>query len=196
MSENHHDALIKTPRQLIVVVIASFLIPVVGILLLIEYVDNTYRAGTGTDAMSPTAIAQRIAPLAQLEIREAAAATPTLNTAATPENALPTTQTTASAALAALSALPTPATAGSGADLAQAGKALYSQFCVACHGTGVMDAPKLGDKTAWAPRLKESIETIYNYALHGKGNMLPKGGSNAPDAEVKAAVDYMIKAVK
>lgn len=87
MSETHHDALIKTPRQLIVVVIASFLIPVVGILLLIEYVDNTYRAGTGTDAMSPASIAQRIAPIAQLEIREAAA-TPALNTAATtPENA-------------------------------------------------------------------------------------------------------------
>ncbi len=189
MSGENHDAPIKTPRQLITVVIASFLIPVVGILLLIKYVDNTYRTGAGTEAMSQAAIAQRIAPIALLEIRETTVpAALNVAEAVTPANA--------SAALAALSALPTPATAGSGADLAQAGKALYSQFCVACHGTGVMDAPKLGDKTAWAPRLKESIETIYNYALHGKGNMLPKGGSNAPDAEVKAAVDYMIKAVK
>lgn len=193
MSETSHDTLIKTPRQLIQVVIASFLIPVVGILLLIEYVDNTYRAGAGTDAMSQNAIAQRIAPIAQLEIHEAA--TPALAATVMPAQAAPAT---ASAAMAALSALPTPSASASAqdADLAQAGKALYSKFCIACHGTGVMDAPKFGDKTAWAPRLKESMETIYNYALHGKGNMLPKGGSNAPDAEVKAAVDYMINAVK
>lgn len=193
MSETSHDTLIKTPRQLIRVVIASFLIPVVGILLLIEYVDNTYRAGAGTDAMSHHAIAQRIAPIAQLEIHEAAA--PALAETVAPTQASPAS---ASAAMAALSALPAPSASASAqsADLAQAGKALYSKFCIACHGTGVMDAPKLGDKTAWAPRLKESMETIYHYALHGKGNMLPKGGSNAPDAEVKAAVDYMINAVK
>ncbi|BBO59861.1 c-type cytochrome [Mycoavidus sp. B2-EB] len=195
MSETSHDTLIKTPRQLIRVVIASFLIPVVGILLLIEYFDNTYRAGAGTDAMSHTAIAQRIAPIAQLEINEAVAPAFNLAATVTPAQASPAT---ASAAMAALSALPTSSASGSAesANLAQAGKALYTKFCIACHGTGVMDAPKFGDKTAWAPRLKESMETIYNYALHGKGNMLPKGGSNAPDAEVKAAVDYMIHAVK
>src|SRR5260364_172377 len=52
-----------------------------------------------------------------------------------------------------------------------------------------VQAPKQGDKAAWAPRLKESMETIYRYALKGKGNMPPKGGSNASDTDVKAAVD-------
>src|SRR5260363_80486 len=60
----------------------------------------------------------------------------------------------------------------------------------------LMGAPKQGDKAAWAPRLKESMETIYRYALKGKGNMPPKGGSNASDTDVKAAVDYMLKSVK
>src|SRR5260364_211582 len=40
------------------------------------------------------------------------------------------------------------------------------------------------------------METIYRYALKGKGNMPPKGGSNASDTDVKAAVDYMLKSVK
>jgi cytochrome c5 len=74
--------------------------------------------------------------------------------------------------------------------------ALCEQVCQACHAAGVLNAPKFGDKTAWAPRLKDPMNTVYNYALHGKGAMPPKGGSNASDADVKAAVDYMVSAAK
>ncbi|KNH02035.1 Cytochrome c5 [Candidatus Burkholderia brachyanthoides] len=88
------------------------------------------------------------------------------------------------------------APAAGGADSAQASKALYTQVCQACHAAGVLGAPKFGDKEAWAPRLKDSMDTVYNYALHGKGAMPPKGGSNALDADVKAAVDYMVNASK
>ncbi|MDR5733170.1 c-type cytochrome [Caballeronia sp. LZ025] len=106
----------------------------------------------------------------------------------------------AAAALAALASVPqtasAPAAGAQSADAAQAGKALYEQVCQACHAAGVLNAPKFGDKAAWAPRLKEPMETVYNYALHGKGAMPPKGGSNAPDADVKAAVDYMVNASK
>ena len=70
------------------------------------------------------------------------------------------------------------------------------QVCQACHAAGVLNAPKFGDKDAWAPRLKEPMDTVYNYALHGKGAMPPKGGSTASDADVKAAVDYMVSAAK
>jgi cytochrome c5 len=59
-----------------------------------------------------------------------------------------------------------------------------------------MGAPKFGNKDDWAPRLKEPMDVIYNYALHGKGNMPPKGGSQASDDDVKAAVDYMVNAAK
>ena len=106
----------------------------------------------------------------------------------------------AAAAVAALANVPqasSEAAAGTqSADASQAGKALYTQVCQACHAAGVLNAPKFGDKDAWAPRLKEPMDTVYNYALHGKGTMPPKGGSNAPDADVKAAVDYMVSAAK
>ncbi|MGF6722729.1 cytochrome c5 [Paraburkholderia sp. GAS41] len=104
----------------------------------------------------------------------------------------------AAAALAAIASAPAapPAGGAPSADNAQAGKALYEQVCQACHAAGVLNAPKFGDKTAWAPRLKDPMDTIYNYALHGKGAMPPKGGSTASDADVKAAVDYMVSAAK
>ncbi|BAN24494.1 c-type cytochrome [Caballeronia insecticola] len=105
----------------------------------------------------------------------------------------------AAAAVAALASVPqaaAPAAGAQSADAAQAGKALYEQVCQACHAAGVLGAPKFGDKAAWAPRLKEPMETVYNYALKGKGAMPPKGGSNASDADVKAAVDYMANAAK
>jgi cytochrome c5 len=38
---------------------------------------------------------------------------------------------------------------------------------------------------------------LYEAALKGKGAMPPKGGNTAlPDADVKAAVDYMVGLVK
>ena len=106
----------------------------------------------------------------------------------------------AAAAMAAMASVPQAAAPAAGAtqsaDASQAGKALYQQVCQACHAAGVLNAPKFGDKDAWAPRLKDPMDTVYNYALHGKGAMPPKGGSNASDADVKAAVDYMVSAAK
>jgi len=78
------------------------------------------------------------------------------------------------------------------------GKALYSSACIACHGAGIAGAPKFGDKAAWAPRLQQGKDVLYQHALKGfqgkAGVMPPKGGSSAPDADVKAAVDYMASA--
>ena len=69
--------------------------------------------------------------------------------------------------------------------------------CVACHGAGIANAPKLGDKAAWAPRIKNGVPTLYNAALKGMGVMPPKGGNpSLSDADVKAAVDYMVAAAK
>ncbi|MEP7183852.1 MAG: c-type cytochrome, partial [Betaproteobacteria bacterium] len=72
------------------------------------------------------------------------------------------------------------------------GRKIYDTTCTVCHATGVAGAPKFGDKTAWAPRLKSGIDALYASALKGKAGMPPKGGNTAlPDADVKAAVDYM-----
>ena len=67
---------------------------------------------------------------------------------------------------------------------------------MACHAAGVAGAPKYGDKAAWAPRLAAGMDEVYKIGLNGKGAMPPKGGSTASDADFKAAVDYMVSAVK
>jgi cytochrome c5 len=73
------------------------------------------------------------------------------------------------------------------------GETVYRKTCAVCHDSGVAGAPKIGDKAAWGPRLSEGMDTMYNSALHGDGSMPAKGGNPAlSDAEVKAAVDYMM----
>ncbi|MDQ0621152.1 c-type cytochrome [Paraburkholderia sp. SIMBA_055] len=305
MSEAPHGAPIKTPGQLIAAVIAGFAVPIIIIVLLAYYVDNSTRTGAGTDSLSEAEVTARIKPLAQVDVRDAnaprvyktgeevykavcsachasgAAGAPKFTNTADwaprisqgfdtllhtalagkggmpprggtspddysdfeiaravaymannsgasfPEPAQPasgaaaapaaTAATAASgaaaggasdagaaqaaAAMAAMASVPQTAAAPAAgatqsADASQAGKALYQQVCQACHAAGVLNAPKFGDKEAWAPRLKEPMDTVYNYALHGKGAMPPKGGSNASDADVKAAVDYMVSSVK
>ena len=39
------------------------------------------------------------------------------------------------------------------ATVALSGSDVYGKFCHTCHGTGLNDAPKLGDADAWSPRL-------------------------------------------
>lgn len=62
MSE--HESLIKTPKQLMATVVASFLVPIVVIIMLVSYVDNSPKTGAGSNAQSPEAIAERIKPVA------------------------------------------------------------------------------------------------------------------------------------
>ena len=82
-------------------------------------------------------------------------------------------------------------TAGA-ADLLK-GKVVYEAGCVACHSTGAAGAPKVGDAAAWAPRIKNGAATLYASALKGKGAMPAKGGNGSlADADVRAAVDYMV----
>jgi cytochrome c5 len=111
-----------------------------------------------------------------------------------------TTTTTAAPAPAAapVAAAPAPAAqqTAAAAGGSNAGEALYKQTCVACHGAGVLGAPKFGDKAAWAPRIKQGIDTLVQHAIQGKGAMPPKGGSSASDADVRAAVQYMVNAAK
>lgn len=81
------------------------------------------------------------------------------------------------------------------------GKATFDQTCQVCHAAGVAGAPKLGDKADWGPRVAQGKNTLYTHALQGftgkKGMMPPKGGNTAlADADVKAAVDYMVAQAK
>ena len=77
------------------------------------------------------------------------------------------------------------------------GKAVYERTCMACHASGVANAPKFGDKAAWAPRIATGRDALVTSVIKGKGAMPPKAGaSNLTDDEIEAAVEYMLGAVR
>lgn len=77
------------------------------------------------------------------------------------------------------------------------GEQLYTQTCSACHASGVLNAPKFGDKALWAPRIAKGMDTLHQHALHGFNNMPAKGGAvTVSDKSVMAAVDYMVSKSK
>ena len=77
MSNTHHDhteehqSPIRTPRQLITVIVLSFIVPIIIILLLVNFVVSGTKTNAGADAQTPEAIEARIAPVAGFEIRDA-----------------------------------------------------------------------------------------------------------------------------
>ena len=78
------------------------------------------------------------------------------------------------------------------------GKTVYETACIACHGTGVAGAPKLGDLAAWKERIAQGADALYEHAINGfqgsAGFMPAKGGNAAlSDDDVKAAVDHMVQ---
>jgi cytochrome c5 len=108
----------------------------------------------------------------------------------------PAAATAAASAPAGMAAVATSAPAATEAMHGTAVPALYTQICQACHAAGVAGAPKLGDKTAWAPRLAQGIDGLTASAIKGKGAMPPKGGAAASDADIKGVVTYMANAAK
>jgi cytochrome c5 len=64
-----HDSLIKTPTQLITVVVAAFVVPIIAIVLLVKNVGTETRAGAGTEAMTAEAVATRIQPVGKVLIK-------------------------------------------------------------------------------------------------------------------------------
>lgn len=79
---------------------------------------------------------------------------------------------------------------------ADAGQKRYEATCKNCHAQGLLGAPKLGDKTAWSSHLTKDIETLYDHSAHGFKKMPAQAVGDIPEAEVRAAVDYMIEKVK
>lgn len=77
------------------------------------------------------------------------------------------------------------------------GKGIYDSTCVVCHASGVANAPKLGDKTAWAPRLAGGKGALLASVKNGKGAMPPKAGNTKlSDEDITAAIDFMLASVK
>lgn len=75
---------------------------------------------------------------------------------------------------------------------ADAGEKLYEKQCQACHATGLLNAPKLGDKEAWAPRIAKGKDTLHEHSAKGFNQMPAQAVNGVSEAEVHAAVDYMV----
>lgn len=73
---------------------------------------------------------------------------------------------------------------------AQSGESTYKQACISCHGSGVLNAPKFGDKAKWAPLIAEGQVTLTAHGYVGVRGMPPKGGS--PNLSVEGFADALV----
>ena len=187
--DEEHSSIIKTPKQLMVVVLAAFVFPVLIIWLLGKYVTGDTPIDQNSPVFSDKVVAQRLKPVGELVLASSTLQAGVQSGEGTGEPA------------SAVAATP-PAVDAAAAPVADAGgpdkiKAIYTASCAACHTTGAAGAPKLGDNSAWGPRIKAGDESLYNSALKGKNAMPPKGGNaSLSDADVKAVVDYMVSQSK
>lgn len=178
--------MINTPKQLVFVVVMSFLIPLAVILLIVNLITGGMDFNPDSPAMSEEAIAARLKPVGQVRVASASGETD-------------------SDAVAAANVVTAPAAAGAGpadkmnvaaaapGSAAGGGEQVYKNVCLVCHAAGLAGAPKMGDKAAWEPRIAQGKDALYAAVINGKNAMPAKGGaSNASDAEIKAAVDLMI----
>lgn len=94
-----------------------------------------------------------------------------------------------------VSAKVTSATPAEQVAVTNTGESVYNRACAGCHMTGAADAPKIGDKAAWADRISQGADALVNSAINGIPGtaMLARGTCNAcSDDDLKLAVDYMI----
>jgi cytochrome c5 len=73
----------------------------------------------------------------------------------------------------------------------KSGEVVYAAQCAACHASGALNAPKLGDTGAWAARIKQGLDALVKAAIAGKGQMPPQGGGDHADFEIARAVVFL-----
>lgn len=66
-----HQSPIKTPKQLIVTIVLSFVVPIIIIILLVKLVTAGDQVGAGSNTLGPEATQKRIAPIARLDLVDA-----------------------------------------------------------------------------------------------------------------------------
>jgi len=70
---------------------------------------------------------------------------------------------------------------------------VYNTACLACHSTGAAGAPKTGDVAAWAPRIEQGNDVLFEHATKGFKGMPPRGGSpQLTDENIKDAINFMV----
>lgn len=74
----------------------------------------------------------------------------------------------------------------------RSGEQIVKGQCAKCHEAGSGGAPKIDDRAAWTPRMKQGIDVLVRTAIRGHGGMPPRGGqANLTDTELRNAVLYM-----
>lgn len=150
MSEEHASP-IQTPKQLIIVILLAFLVPITIIVMLSQLVTTGIDASKNNPALDDAAVAARLKPLGQVEVVDPNA---------------PKVEKT--------------------------GKEIVDAVCSACHMTGALNAPKIGDKAAWGKLVNEGIDRITQEAIKGVRQMPARGGNpDLSDLEVARAVVHM-----
>ena len=150
---DQHESPIKTPKDLITVIVLAFAVPITLIGFLVAYVTGG-KHGDVPQATKAESVAERIKPVAAVTVRDANAPR-----------------------------------------VFQTGEQVYKAICAACHDTGAANAPKMGDNTAWAPRIKTGYDELIKSVIKGKGVMQPKGGNpDLDDYEIARTVAYITNA--
>lgn len=82
-----------------------------------------------------------------------------------------------------------PATATTG----RTGESIYNSLCIACHSTGLANAPKTGDTAAWSKLLEVGMDNLVSSAKKGKNVMPPMGTcADCSDEELQSAIEFMV----
>lgn len=74
------------------------------------------------------------------------------------------------------------------------GAELYNNQCMACHATGLLNAPKYGDAAAWAPRIEKGLDTLTMHSAKGFNQMPAQATNGVTEEQIHAAVEYMVEA--
>jgi cytochrome c5 len=151
VQNEEHSSPIKTPRQLIIVVVLAFVVPIALIVMLSQLVTGSLDVSKDNPGMSDEAIARRLKPVGEVLVSDPSAPKVEKN-----------------------------------------GKQVVEAVCAACHATGALNAPKIGDKAAWAKLSKTGLDAVAANAIKGIRQMPARGGNpDLSDTEVTRAVVYM-----
>ena len=80
---------------------------------------------------------------------------------------------------------------------AAAGESVFNHTCKMCHSTGMMGAPKLGDREAWSARIEQGAAKLTEHAINGFRKMPARGTcKSCSDEDIANAVAYMLSKLK
>lgn len=74
----------------------------------------------------------------------------------------------------------------------RSGEQIVKGQCARCHEKGLHGAPRIDDRGAWVPRLKDGLDAAVSRAIKGHGSMPSRGGlSDLTDTEMRSAIVYL-----